>query len=446
MENGTDEFKDVPVHVMGTEGGDSRAVAARGSGALAKTDQQRAIAEVQAAMVIARMNPRDPIRAMDKIRNACCRAALAESAIYTYARGGTNISGPSIRLAEVIAQNWGNIQFGIRELEQRGNESTVQAYAWDVETNTRKEVTFQVPHIRFTKMGKKGLDDPRDIYEMVANMGARRLRGCILSIIPGDVTEVAVAQCEETVKAKVDISSKSIEKLVTAFAGLGVSKIQIEKRIQRHIEAIQPAQIIGLRKIYTSLKDGMSSIKDWFEQEPKETTADESQPPIEEAPAEENNELEEQPETEVETQVAADAEAEALLAFRNQVQKKLERLIHTEKGGRTAGQLRSAWVFQATDRRFNFLSKVENMDLLIELDKKLDGELTVKPQGKANMNDLAKLQHRLTELLAKKFKHPVSRFDWMRQKSQGLFGKPEDCADTGWLQDIIKVLEANPNA
>lgn len=37
-------------------------IAARPSGnAIAQTDQQRAIAEVQAAMVIARMNPRDPI-------------------------------------------------------------------------------------------------------------------------------------------------------------------------------------------------------------------------------------------------------------------------------------------------------------------------------------------------------------------------------------------------
>ena len=32
-----------------------------------------------------------------------------------------------------MAQAWGNMQFGIRELDQRNGESTVQAFAWDVE-------------------------------------------------------------------------------------------------------------------------------------------------------------------------------------------------------------------------------------------------------------------------------------------------------------------------
>lgn len=233
--------------------------------AVAHTDQQRAVAEVQAAMMIARMNPRDPIVAMDRILNACSRPTLAEAAVYTYAKGGSNVSGPSIRLAETMAQNWGNMQFGIRELDQRNGESTVQAYAWDVETNTRREVTFQVPHTRYTKRGATRLEDPRDIYEMVANQGARRLRACILAVIPGDVTEAAVAQCETTMHAKADVSPEAVQKMVAAFAAFGVTKEQIEQRIQRRLDAIQPAQIVALKKIYASLRDGMSAPQDWFE-------------------------------------------------------------------------------------------------------------------------------------------------------------------------------------
>lgn len=233
--------------------------------AVAQTDQQRAVAEVQAAMMIARMNPRNQIEAMDRIINACSRPTLADSAVYTYSRGGSDVSGPSIRLAEAMAQAWGNMQFGIRELEQRGGESTVQAYAWDVETNTRREVTFQVPHVRYTRSGSKKLEDPRDIYEMVANQGARRLRACILAVIPGDVTEAAVAQCETTMSAKADTSPEAMQKMIAAFEGYGVTRDQIEKRIQRRIEAIQPAQVVGLKKIYASLRDGMSSPADWFD-------------------------------------------------------------------------------------------------------------------------------------------------------------------------------------
>lgn len=241
-----------------------------GSNAVANSDQQRAVAEVQAAMMIARMNPRDPIASMDRILNACTRPTLADSAVYTYSRGGSDVSGPSIRLAEAMAQSWGNMQFGIRELDQRNGESTVQAFAWDVETNTRREVTFQVPHIRYTKKGGYKLEDPRDIYEMVANQGARRLRACILAVIPGDVTEAAVAQCETTMKTKADVSPEAMKKMVAAFENFGVTKEQIEKRIQRRLDAIQHAQVVSLKKIYASLRDGMSSTADWFEIEQAE--------------------------------------------------------------------------------------------------------------------------------------------------------------------------------
>lgn len=245
--------------------GDAPIVARPSGGAVAQTDQQRAIAEVQAAMMIARLNPRDPVAATDRILNACTRPTLADAAVYQYSRGGSDISGPSIRLAEAMAQQWGNFQFGIRELEQRNGESTVQAFAWDVETNTRREVTFQVPHIRHTRQGARRLEDPRDVYEMVANQGARRLRACILAVIPGDVTEAAVNQCEATMKAKADTSPEAVQKMLAAFGDYGVRREQIEQRIQRHIDAIQPAQIVALKKVYASLRDGMSVAADWFE-------------------------------------------------------------------------------------------------------------------------------------------------------------------------------------
>ena len=231
------------------------------------TESSRAVAEVQAALFIARTNPRDQKRAMDRILNACCRTTLAESAVYAYARGGSSITGPSIRLAEAIAQQWGNIQFGIRELSNQGGKSEVQAFAWDVETNTRREITFTVPHIRHTKKGSYKLEDPRDIYELVANQGARRLRACILAVVPGDVVEAAVNQCQLTLQAHTDVTAEGIKALVSAFETFGVTKTQIEKFCQCRAEAIKPAQIVRLRSIYTSLRDGMSNPSDWFEPE-----------------------------------------------------------------------------------------------------------------------------------------------------------------------------------
>lgn len=238
--------------------------------AVANSDQQRAIAEVQAAMMIARMNPRNQIAAMDRILNSCTRPSLANAAVYTYGKGGSEVSGPSIKLAETMAQQWGNIKFGFSELSRGVNPdgsgySEVKAFAWDLETNTERPLQFRVRHWIDSKSGGRKTRDEREIYELVANMAQRRVRACILSIIPGDVTEAAVTQCDVTMKATADISPEATQKLVAAFSQFGVTKEHLEVRIQRRLDSIQPAQVISLRKIYASLRDEMSAPGDWFD-------------------------------------------------------------------------------------------------------------------------------------------------------------------------------------
>lgn len=236
--------------------------------------QSREMAEALASVQMAKAFPRDVVAARDRIINACTRPTLAQVACYTYARGGTEVTGPSIRLAEALAQNWGNMQFGIRELEQRNGESTCEAFAWDIETNTRQVKVFQVPHIRHTKKGDTVLTDPRDIYELIANNGARRLRACILGVIPGDVIDEAVAQCDITLKTKFEVTAERIKQMLDKFAQYGVTKEQVEVRIQRRIESMTAAQMAGLGKIYNSIKDGMSKPEDWFEKTEDKTAED----------------------------------------------------------------------------------------------------------------------------------------------------------------------------
>ena len=74
-----------------------------------------------------------------------------------------------------------------------------------------------MPHVRYSKKGKQILTDPRDIYEVVANNGARRLRACILGVIPGDVIEAAMEQCSITLKANADVSIEGLKKIAIIF-------------------------------------------------------------------------------------------------------------------------------------------------------------------------------------------------------------------------------------
>ncbi len=231
--------------------------------------------EVQAAMVVAKKFPRDEYNAIEKIRRTCQRSTLAEQAVYSYPRGKENVCGPSIRLAEAIAQNWGNIDYGIIELEQKDGVSEMMAYAWDLESNTRVTKIFSVEHKRDTKKGSYQLTDSRDIYELTANFGARRMRACILGVIPGDVVDMAVNECKETQKKNYGElpSQEKINKIEKLFKkDFGVTKKQLEKYTGRGMASFGAEECTDLWGVYTALKNGQAKVEDYFEAEEKERT------------------------------------------------------------------------------------------------------------------------------------------------------------------------------
>lgn len=233
--------------------------------AVASTDQQRAIAEAQAALVIAASRPRDEIAARERLLTACSRLNLAKGALYEYERGKETVSGPSIRLAEAAARAWGNMTYGFREMSREQGKSEVEAYAWDLETNTKAVRQFAVRHWRDTKKGGYALKEERDIYELVANYAQRRVRATILEIIPGDVIEDAVRQCETTMKAEVGDIKEARKNMLSVFQPFGVLQEHIEARLGHRLDAIQAGEILRLWKIYNNIKDGVSKPEDWFD-------------------------------------------------------------------------------------------------------------------------------------------------------------------------------------
>lgn len=234
--------------------------------AMVEVGESRAVAEVQAAYVIAKKFPRNQLEAYSNIIEACKRPFLAEQALYAYPRGGKTVEGPSIRLAEAMCQAWGNMESGLKELSRVNGVSVVEAYCVDYQTNTRDIKTFSVKHIRDTKKGPQKLTDERDIYELIANYGARRKRACILALLPGDVTEAAVEQCKKTmIEGNKEPFGDRIRKLVLAFDELGVKVEHIEKRLGHNLDALIPQELVTLGAIYKSIRDGMSDRSAFFE-------------------------------------------------------------------------------------------------------------------------------------------------------------------------------------
>lgn len=233
--------------------------------AMISVETQKTLAEVQASVMMALQFPRNQKQCVDKMLVECQRSTFAEQAVFSYSRGGTAISGLTIRSLEMIARQWRNIKFGFRVLDRRAGKSLIQAYAYDFESNVPVERTFEVKHWRDTKKGGYQLTDERDIYELEANQAQRRVRSCIEALIPADVKDMVREAVEITLRANADISPAGRKKLIEAFGEFKVNQKMIEAYIQRNMDSIEPANVVALKKIYISLRDGMSSVDNWFD-------------------------------------------------------------------------------------------------------------------------------------------------------------------------------------
>jgi hypothetical protein len=231
-------------------------------------EQSRAIAEAQGKLVIAKRFPRDEVQAYNRVAQACQRKGIAEKAFYSYNRGGGTVSGPTIRFAEELARCWGNIDYGIKELSQDEGKSEMQAYAWDLETNAQSVQNFTNPHIREVGGKAKVLTSQRDIYEINANMGARRLRSRILAILPTDLVDMAIAECKKTLAGNNDEPLiDRVKKMIVAFGKIGVTQEQIETRLKRKVDTMTVDDFTDYIGIYNAIKQGESKIAEWFEAE-----------------------------------------------------------------------------------------------------------------------------------------------------------------------------------
>ena len=230
--------------------------------------ESKELSEIKGKMFLARQFPRDPEMSLQNVLKECERKDLAEAAQYEFPRGDSVVKGPSIRLVEVLARHWGNIMSGITEVDVQGDTTTIKCFAWDLETNASDEKTFSVKHERSTKKGSYKLTDERDIYEMVANKGARRKRACLLAVMPGWYVDAALEACDKTLADSLTEKGESmtdiIANIVNAFDAFGITPEQICVKLNKDIDKFSKNDVVKLRHLYSAIKDGFVKPSDAF--------------------------------------------------------------------------------------------------------------------------------------------------------------------------------------
>lgn len=241
-------------------------------------EKGRAEAEVMASVMVAKQCPRDEADAERRMFRACGRLSLAEKAFYSYPRGGGDtVSGPSIHLATELALIWGNLHHGVMELsrDEVTARSEVLAFAWDLESNSRRSGVFISPHRRDTKNGSKALVDMRDVYENNQNNGARRMREAIFAVMPGWFVDGAIAACNATLKQgngkPLDVR---IQDAVNAFESMKITVDQLETKLGCVRRRWAEMDVVELGKLFRSLDSGQLKRDDAFP--PPRTTVEEA--------------------------------------------------------------------------------------------------------------------------------------------------------------------------
>ncbi len=227
-------------------------------------EQQRAIAEAQGQLILAKKFPRNFNKAMEDILNSCSYFDFAEEAFYALPRGGQTIRGPSIRLAEEIARCYGNFQYGHRELARNEGESVLEVFAWDMENNNRSTRQITVPHIMDTKQGGKKLTGQKEIADYIANVASKQMRSRIMALLPKPLVAAAIKRCEQTLAGTAEQTiQQRVDKMMTSFAKYGVTVKMLEAFLKHSLSDTTADELTDLIAVFSAIKDG-SPAKEFF--------------------------------------------------------------------------------------------------------------------------------------------------------------------------------------
>lgn len=237
-------------------------------------ESQRAVAEAQGQIAVAKRFPRNFAKAMEEIRVSCSYPEFAEEAFYALPRGGQIIRGPSIRLAEELARVYCNFQYGHREIQRSEGESLVEVFAWDVENNNRSTRQITIPHIMDTKNGGKKLTGQKEIADYIANVASKQMRSRILALLPKPLVAAAIRVCEQTLAGSTEKTiQQRVDNMMASFAKYGVNVSMMETYLGHSLQDTTVDEITDMISIFAALKEG-ASPKEYFSREDEAATED----------------------------------------------------------------------------------------------------------------------------------------------------------------------------
>jgi hypothetical protein len=229
-------------------------------------------AEYEIQIATAKRFPRD----LTRVKNNCIAIVTmdnetAESCRFSIPSPGKIISGKSVHLARIIAQQYGNILIESRVKQITDKQILSEAVCFDFETNyaCRIEVRRSILQYPANKSGiPMRMSD--DMITVIGNAcNAIALRNAIFNVIPAGISDAAYKAALQVITG--DLSDEKMliaarEKVVKDFkVHYGIDENRLLRTIGlTSVSQVRIEQIADLKGMIQSLKDGDATIEGMF--------------------------------------------------------------------------------------------------------------------------------------------------------------------------------------
>lgn len=250
----------------------------------------QAEAEIKGMIAMAARFPRDMDKVREKLLKECKRPAFAQSALYAKPVGGGKVTGLSIRFAEAAIASMGHIHTTIKTLAETDEYRKIEIRVWDAQamisyadeatiekTIERRSIPKGQEYIRM-RVNKSG--DPLyiiratedDLLNKVNSAKSKSIRNSGLRMVPGWLLDECKGQITDTSRnedAKDPDAAK--RKLFDSFAEQGVTVEELKKYLGHDAEHLEPAELDDLRKLFTAVRDGETTLRAIFKEREEES-------------------------------------------------------------------------------------------------------------------------------------------------------------------------------
>lgn len=216
--------------------------------------------EIDIQIATARKFPRSIAQALKRIEErACLNQEVAQSCTYSLKRGSSRISGPSVRMAEIVAACWGNLRTQARVVDEGARFVTAQGLCHDLETNN--SMVIEAKRRITDKHGRRYNDD---MLMMTANAAASiALRNAVFRVVPRAEWDDVYKKILVVAAGKGQTFEKQRAVAFANFEKLGVTPKQLIAALNRGgAEDITIEDIVEVRGWWKEIHEGNMSVAD----------------------------------------------------------------------------------------------------------------------------------------------------------------------------------------